>query len=76
MRIDCQSHVFPAEYAEILARNPQPPQAIPQKIPPTPFSKGGVISLFKQGFTDLWVMISFEKGGEKLSALRPEEWKK
>jgi len=30
MRIDCQSHVFPAEYAEILARNPRPPQAIPQ----------------------------------------------
>ncbi|MBC8231897.1 amidohydrolase [bacterium] len=30
MRIDCQSHVFPAEYAEILARNPLPPQAIPQ----------------------------------------------
>ena len=31
MRIDCQSHVFPAEYAEILARNPQPPQAIPRE---------------------------------------------
>jgi len=30
MRIDCQSHVFPAEYAEILERNPLPPQAIPQ----------------------------------------------
>jgi len=30
MRIDCQSHVFPAEYAELLARNPRPPQAIPQ----------------------------------------------
>jgi len=30
VRIDCQSHVFPAEYAEILARNPRPPQAIPQ----------------------------------------------
>ena len=30
MRIDCQSHVFPAEYAELLARNPLPPQAIPQ----------------------------------------------
>ncbi|MFC1714292.1 amidohydrolase family protein [Candidatus Poribacteria bacterium] len=30
MRIDCQSHVFPAEYAEVLARNPLPPQAIPQ----------------------------------------------
>jgi len=30
MRIDCQSHVFPAEYAEILACNPRPPQAIPQ----------------------------------------------
>lgn len=30
MKIDCQSHVFPKEYAEILARNPHPPQAIPQ----------------------------------------------
>jgi predicted TIM-barrel fold metal-dependent hydrolase len=30
MRIDCQSHVFPAEYAELLARNPHPPQAIVQ----------------------------------------------
>ena len=30
MRIDCQSHVFPAEYAEVLARNPVPPRAIPQ----------------------------------------------
>lgn len=30
MRIDCQSHVFPPEYADILARNPCPPQAIPQ----------------------------------------------
>ena len=31
MRIDCQSHVFPKEYAEILARNPRPPMAIPQE---------------------------------------------
>jgi predicted TIM-barrel fold metal-dependent hydrolase len=31
MRIDCQSHVFPAEYAEVLARNPRPPRAIPQE---------------------------------------------
>ena len=30
MRIDCQSHVFPAEYAEVLARNPHPPQAVSQ----------------------------------------------
>ncbi len=30
MRIDCQSHVFPAAYAEVLARNPRPPQAVPQ----------------------------------------------
>jgi aminocarboxymuconate-semialdehyde decarboxylase len=30
MRIDCQSHVFPAQYAEILARNPGQPRAIPQ----------------------------------------------
>jgi len=30
MKIDCQSHVFPEEYAEILAHNPYPPQAIPQ----------------------------------------------
>ena len=30
MRIDCQSHVFPAEYADVLARNPQPPRAIPE----------------------------------------------
>ena len=29
MRIDCQSHVFPAEYADVLARNPVPPRAIP-----------------------------------------------
>ena len=29
MRIDCQSHVFPAEYADVLARNPTPPRAIP-----------------------------------------------
>jgi len=31
MRIDCQSHVFPAEYAEVLARNLHPPRAIPQE---------------------------------------------
>jgi predicted TIM-barrel fold metal-dependent hydrolase len=31
MRIDCQSHVFPAEYAEVLARNPRPPRAIRQE---------------------------------------------
>ena len=30
MRIDVQSHLFPAAYAEILARNPRPPLAIPQ----------------------------------------------
>ncbi len=30
MRIDCQSHVFPTEYAEVLTRNPMPPQATPQ----------------------------------------------
>ncbi len=30
MRIDCQSHVFPPEYAEVLSRNPHPPKAIPQ----------------------------------------------
>ena len=30
MRIDCQTHVFPAEYAEVLVRNPHPPQAIVQ----------------------------------------------
>ena len=28
MRIDCQSHVFPSEYIEILAQNPHPPQVI------------------------------------------------
>jgi len=31
MKIDCQSHVFPEEYAEILARNPHSPQAISQE---------------------------------------------
>jgi len=31
MKIDCQSHVFPEEYAEILERNPRPPQAIHQE---------------------------------------------
>jgi len=30
MKIDCQSHVFPEEYAKILVRNPHPPQAILQ----------------------------------------------
>lgn len=28
MRIDCQSHVFPKTYIEILAQNPHPPQVI------------------------------------------------
>ncbi len=28
MRIDCQSHIFPNAYIEILAQNPQPPQVI------------------------------------------------
>ena len=28
MRIDCQSHVFPNAYIEILAQNPHPPQVI------------------------------------------------
>ena len=28
MRIDCQSHIFPCEYIEILAQNPHPPQVI------------------------------------------------
>ena len=27
MRIDCQSHVFPVAYAQVLARQPHPPQA-------------------------------------------------
>ena len=30
MRIDCQSHVFPKAYIEILAQNPHPPQVIHQ----------------------------------------------
>jgi len=30
MRIDCQTHIFPREYAEVLARNPGQPRAIPQ----------------------------------------------
>jgi len=30
MRVDCQSHVFPAQYVDILKRNPHPPRAIPQ----------------------------------------------
>ena len=28
MRIDCQSHIFPNEYIEILSQNPHPPQVI------------------------------------------------
>ena len=28
MRIDCQSHIFPDTYIEILAQNPHPPQVI------------------------------------------------
>ena len=28
MRIDCQSHIFPDAYIEILAQNPHPPQVI------------------------------------------------
>ncbi len=28
MRIDCQSHIFPKAYIEILAQNPHPPQVI------------------------------------------------
>ena len=28
MRIDCQSHIFPNAYIEILAQNPHPPQVI------------------------------------------------
>ena len=28
MRIDCQSHIFPNAYIEILAQNPYPPQVI------------------------------------------------
>ena len=30
MRIDCQSHIFPREYAELLARNESEPRAIPR----------------------------------------------
>lgn len=30
MRIDCQSHIFPNEYIEILEQNPHPPQVIRQ----------------------------------------------
>ena len=30
MRIDCQAHVFPREYAEVLVRNPGQPRALPQ----------------------------------------------
>jgi len=30
MRIDCQTHVFPDEYALVLARNPVSPQVIPE----------------------------------------------
>ena len=28
MRIDCQSHIFPKKYVEVLAENPHPPQVI------------------------------------------------
>ena len=28
MRIDCQSHIFPKSYIEVLAQNPHPPQVI------------------------------------------------
>lgn len=28
MRIDCQSHIFPKAYIEVLAQNPHPPQVI------------------------------------------------
>ncbi len=28
MRIDCQSHIFPRAYIEVLAQNPHPPQVI------------------------------------------------
>ena len=28
MRIDCQSHIFPKSYIEVLAKNPHPPQVI------------------------------------------------
>ncbi len=28
MRIDCQSHIFPKAYIEILAQNPHPPQVV------------------------------------------------
>ena len=28
MRIDCQSHIFPDAYIDILAQNPRPPQVI------------------------------------------------
>lgn len=28
MRIDCQSHIFPRAYTDILAQNPHPPQVI------------------------------------------------
>ena len=28
MRIDCQSHIFPSEYIEILEQNPHPPQVV------------------------------------------------
>ena len=31
MRIDCQSHVFPREYAELLARNQSEPRALPRE---------------------------------------------
>ena len=28
MRIDCQSHVFPRAYIDVLAQNPYPPQVV------------------------------------------------
>ena len=31
MRIDCQTHIFPPEFAAVLARNPQAPQAVLEK---------------------------------------------
>ena len=30
MKIDCQSHIFPREYAEVLTRNPHEPRAVSQ----------------------------------------------
>ena len=28
MRIDCQTHIFPVEYAEVLTQNPEWPQTV------------------------------------------------